>query len=108
MEPMLTEKLPRRLPYTSLAEVRRAIMRRRFIRFIHRGREVIAEPHLLGRGTRTGAYYLKCVNAADGQWEYHRFCEIRGFEELKETFTPRRDLWEAERKIVELDTQARW
>jgi hypothetical protein len=108
MEHMLTEKRPRRLPYASLAEVRRAILRRHLIHFIHHGCEVIAEPHLLGRGSRTGAYYLKGLNAADGQWEYYRFCEIRGFEELKESFAPRRDVWEGERKIVALDTQARW
>ena len=53
------KKQPSRLPYASLSEIRRAIQRRRVIRFHHQGSEVTTEPHLLGKGTRTGAYYVK-------------------------------------------------
>jgi len=108
-ETVLTTKPPhQRLPYATLPEIRAAIERRRLIRFHYKGREVVLEPHLLGKAFRTAAFYLKCFNPSDGQWSYHGFCEIRGFEELKDTFPFRGDVWDQERKIVELDTQARW
>ena len=107
IESALTGKQPSRLPYASLADLRRAIQRRRLIRFHHRGAEVVTEPHLLGKGNRTGAYYVKCFGTGE-EWTYYRFCEVRGLEETKDAFSPRRDVWDGERKIVELDTQARW
>jgi hypothetical protein len=106
-ENVLTRKPLPRLPYAALPEIRAAIQRRRLVRFHHKGREVVVEPHLLGKAFRTAAFYLKGFNPSEGHWSYYGFCEIRGFEELKDTFTPRGDVWEQERKIVQLDTQAR-
>lgn len=81
-------------------------MTKRMVRFIYRGTEVVAEPHLLGRAKRTRAFYLKAFVGEQG-WYYFSYAEIRDFEIRRDAFGIRPGLWDSERKIVECDTEVR-
>ncbi|QJE99093.1 WYL domain-containing protein [Luteolibacter luteus] len=92
----------------SLQQLRDAILLRRVIEFRYRGAVVKAEPRILGRGGRYGAFMLLAWQLGEqGGWQLFRFGEIHGVAILPEPIEARRpSCARLKRQIVEMDTWA--
>lgn len=91
----------------NLATIREAVLRRRVVKFIHKGEPILGEPHLFGQAVRTGSFYLKVWDLGASSWRYFPFCEIKDFVSLPDIFAIRPDVLDTERKITVYDTIAR-
>lgn len=102
---MLGKLVIRQRPMNAdLASIRAAIMKRKVARFLFRRQEYMAEPHLLGRARKTGAFYLKAYDLGTAGWKYFTFADLREFEATAQDFTARPAYRDREQKISVVDT----
>lgn len=95
-------------PYASLDEIRDAILRRRVVRFQHHRELLTAEPHVLARSRRYGAFIMGAWILGTDSFRFFRYAEIRDLTIMQDSFASTRPEYNPkDRRISQIDTCVR-